>query len=55
MTEMVPSGKAVPRRRFNLTNEQIFRLWAAAVKDDDKYVDLIIQKVYEDMMARASA
>jgi hypothetical protein len=50
MTEIIPSEKAV-RRRFNLTNEQIFRLWAAAVKDDGEYVDLIIQKVYEDMMA----
>ena len=53
MTEIVPSGKAIPRGRqkFNLTNEQIFRLWRAAVKDDGKYVDLIIQKVYDDMMA----
>jgi predicted acylesterase/phospholipase RssA len=53
MTEVVPSGKTIPRgrRKFNLTNEQIFRLWRAAVKDDGKYVDLIIQKVYDGMMA----
>ena len=53
MTEIVSRGTAIPRdrRKFNLTNEQIFRLWRAAVKDDRKYVDLIIQKVYDDMMA----
>jgi predicted acylesterase/phospholipase RssA len=53
MTEIVPSGKAIRRgrRKFNLTNEHIFRLWRAAVKDDGKYVDLIIQKIYDEMMA----
>jgi predicted acylesterase/phospholipase RssA len=53
MTEIVLSGKAVirGRRHFNLTNEQIFRLWRAAVKDDANTVDRIVQKVYDDMMA----
>jgi len=53
MTEIVSSGTAIPRdrRKFNLTNEQIFRLWRAAVKDDGKLVDLIVQKVYDNMMA----
>jgi predicted acylesterase/phospholipase RssA len=53
MSEIVSSGKAIPqgRRKFNLTNEQIFRLWRAAVKNDGKLVDLIVQKVYDDMMA----
>jgi hypothetical protein len=36
-------------RRFGLTEGEIFRLWKAAIMDDDKLVDEVIQKVYLDM------
>jgi len=53
MTEIVQNGKAIlrNRRRPSLTKDQIFRLWRAAVKDDDKFVDEIIQRVHDDMIA----
>ena len=34
-----------------LSEEQIFRLWCAAIKDDDKQVDEVIRRVYRDMIA----
>jgi hypothetical protein len=37
-------------RRWRLTQEQVFRLWRCAVKDDDKLVDAVIEKVYQDMI-----
>jgi hypothetical protein len=51
MTEIVP--KEILGRRGNpyLTDEQVFRLWRAAVKDDARYVDWILQKTYDGMMA----
>lgn len=35
----------------SLTDQQLFRLWSAAIKDDETLVDEIIRRVYEDMMA----
>jgi len=38
-------------RRFRLSKEQVFRLWKCAVKDNDKLVDAVIEKLYEEMIA----
>ena len=38
-------------RRPALTTDQLFRLWKAAVKDDDKLADQMLQKIYDDMIA----
>jgi hypothetical protein len=38
-------------RRSALTEEQVFRLWRAAIKDDDRLVDQVIQKVHDDMIS----
>jgi hypothetical protein len=37
-------------RNVALSEEQIFRLWRAAIKDDDKQLDEVIQRVYRDMI-----
>jgi hypothetical protein len=34
-----------------LTKDQVFRLWKCAVKDDDKLVDAVIEKLYEQIIA----
>ena len=34
-----------------LSEEQIFRLWSAAIKDDDKQLDEVIRRVYRDLFA----
>jgi hypothetical protein len=52
MTETAPRGRTTLRAsRTSLTKDQIFRLWEAAIKDDDNFVDEIIRKVYDDMTA----
>jgi hypothetical protein len=56
MTEIVEPMGEVTRRNFRqrrptLTRDAMFRLWRAAIKDDDKVADEVIQKVYDDMMA----
>ena len=38
-------------RECRLTKNQVFRLWKCAVKDDDKLVDAVIEKLYEEMIA----
>jgi hypothetical protein len=38
-------------RRPTLTQEQVFRLWRCAIKDDDGLVDEIIQQVYKNIIA----
>ena len=38
-------------RGVALSEDQIFRLWCAAIKDDDKQVDEVIRRVYRDMIA----
>ena len=55
MTEIAP---IVPKRfdatlrvsRPALTNEQVFRLWRCAIKDDDSLVDELILQVYENIV-----
>jgi len=52
MTETAPAGKTALRAsRTSLTKDQVFRLWRAAIKDDDRFVDAVIQKVHDDMIA----
>jgi hypothetical protein len=34
-----------------LTKEQVYRLWKCAIKDDDRLVDALIQKIYDTMIA----
>jgi hypothetical protein len=52
MTETAPGGKTTLRAgRTSLTKDQVFRLWRAAIKDDDRFVDAVIQKVHDDMIA----
>jgi hypothetical protein len=43
------NANAALHRHFGLTEDEIFRLWRAALKDDDGLVDDAIQKVYDDM------
>jgi hypothetical protein len=50
MTEIARENLQSPHRSF-LTEEQIFRLWSSAIKDDDRLVDEVIQRVYEQMIA----
>jgi hypothetical protein len=50
MTEIAKEGLPSPRRS-SLTDEQIFRLWRSAIKDDDGLVDEVIQNIYEQMIA----
>ena len=45
------SANAISHRQFGLTEDEIFHLWRAALKDDDRLVDEVIQKVYDDMMS----
>lgn len=56
MTEIAPiipkifdATLRVPRPA--LTNEQVFRLWRCAIKDDVSLVDELIFQVYENIMA----
>jgi hypothetical protein len=54
MTEIAPENVNVilqSVRQCRLTKEQVFRLWKCAVKDDDKLVDSVIEKLYEEMIA----
>ena len=34
-----------------LTKEQVYRLWKCAIKDDDRLVDALIQKIYDTLIA----
>ena len=38
-------------QRFGLTEDELFRLWKAAIKDDDKFVDKIIRKMLDEMIS----
>ncbi len=54
MTERTPQNFNVILQRvrqYRLTKEQVFRLWKCAVKDDDKLLDAVIEKLYEEMIA----
>jgi hypothetical protein len=51
MTERTPQSLNVilqSVRECRLTKNQVFRLWKCAVKDDDKLVDAVIEKLYRD-------
>jgi hypothetical protein len=37
--------------RYPLTKEQIFQLWKCAIKDDDRLLDAVIQKLYDAIIA----
>ncbi len=41
---------SVPRHPA-LSAEQVFRLWRCAIKDDEKLVDELIERVYENILA----
>jgi hemerythrin superfamily protein len=49
MPEIANSALHHPRS-IALSEEQIFRLWCAAIKDDDKQLDDVIQRVYRDLI-----
>ena len=54
MTERTPQGLNVMLqsvRECRLTKNQVFRLWKCAIKDDDKLVDAVIEKLYEEIIA----
>jgi len=53
MTKIHCDGKSIFRnvRRSGLTKDEKFRLWQAAIKDDVGFIDVVIKKVYDDMMA----
>jgi hypothetical protein len=38
-------------RRSVLTGKQVYRLWRCAIKDDDRLIDLIVERMYEEMSA----
>jgi hypothetical protein len=42
---------ATPHRHSGLTEEEIFQLWRAAFKDDDRLIDEVIQRAYDDMIS----
>jgi hypothetical protein len=37
--------------KYPLTKEQIFQLWKCAIKDDDRLLDAVIQKLYDAIIA----
>jgi hypothetical protein len=54
VTEMAPDNLEVMLRgvsRCRLTQEQVFRLWKCAVKDDDKLVNMVLEQLYNEMIA----
>jgi hypothetical protein len=54
MTEVLePKGKTVSGnlQRPALSQDAMFRLWRAAIKDDNNLNDMVIEKVYEEMIA----
>jgi hypothetical protein len=38
-------------RRPVLTEKQVYRLWRCAIKDDDRLIDLVLERMYEEMAA----
>jgi hypothetical protein len=54
MTEVLErKGKTMPRdfHRPGLPADSMFRLWRAAIKDDNNLTDMIIEKIYDEMIA----
>jgi hypothetical protein len=48
-TASVDYSKLRSVRRFGLTEGAMFRLWKAALKDDDALLDQVIEKAFHDM------
>jgi hypothetical protein len=46
-----PNQQAATFRHPGLTREQVFRLWQCAIKDDERLVDDIIERIYENIVA----
>jgi hypothetical protein len=57
MTKMPPiradniTGDRLPRRKSVLTEEQVFRLFCCAIKDDEELVNEVIEQMYENIIA----
>ena len=52
MNKMVQKTAALQSLQTSqLTNEHVYRLWKCAIKDDDRLVDALIQKIYDTMIA----
>ena len=53
MAQMQPLAKSIFQnaRRTALTNDEMFRLWRAAIKDDANFIDTVIEKIYKEMMS----
>jgi hypothetical protein len=52
VTKLVQKTATIKSRQAReLTNEQLYRLWKCAIKDDDRLVDALIQKFYDTMIA----
>ena len=49
LVQKIATIKSRPTRE--LTQEQLYRLWKCAIKDDDRLVDALIQKFYDTMIA----
>ena len=47
--QKIATIKSRPTRE--LAQEQLYRLWKCAIKDDDRLVDALIQKFYDTMIA----
>jgi hypothetical protein len=45
------NANATPHRHSGLTKDEIFQLWRAALKDDDRLIDEVIQRVYDEMIS----
>ena len=52
MTKIVQKTAAIQSLQTGeLTKEQIYRLWKCAIKDDDSLADVLIQIIYDTMIA----
>lgn len=52
MSQIAPAKGSAPHiYRFGLTEQQVFRLWTAAIKDSYELSDETIHKVYDAMMS----
>jgi hypothetical protein len=47
----MPSNVTPHRQSIALSEEQIFRLWKAAIQDNDRLADEVIRRVYREMKA----
>jgi hypothetical protein len=45
------AAKMTSRGHFGLTEDEVFHLWRAAIKDVGELLDEVIQNVYDDMIS----